>query len=245
MFKQTIAILKREQQERLDVKLEVQPLWKIGRSQADGRLGDQRVELFLWLLDNMGYVRNEDQVEFHRHLFLATIDKFYGKSWTSEMHRVMKMHNITEIQRHVIMLARRRLGKTVAVCLFQAAKMICIAGEKDIVLATNQRITLMIMDSVIKMMCKYPPAIGQYRTSGEKLTYSHKVVTPDFLTCKFLQQEDEDETCLNGSDLTKSLLFCYPGSQSRSKFNLLHNRMIRTCSLCLSLLLYFFVCISF
>lgn len=218
MYAESIRILKEDQiRNRPVTNVTIQPSWrrKVDTSQA-GREGDERVALFLYLLDNFGYVRNADQVEFHRHLFLATIDKFYGAAWSTEMHRVMKIYGITEIQRHVIMLARRRLGKTVAVCQFQAAKMICIPGETDIVLSTNQRISLMIMQEVMKMLGKHEESRGQFKKSGEKLTYYHTKMLEDLFTVKYLV-DDAIDTCSNGQDLTTSKLLCYPGSQSKSK----------------------------
>lgn len=221
MFASVAQALKKDQQRLIDEKNEVCQLrpkwqddWEPLRS-AGGRAGDERVAKFLWLLDNMGYVRNEDQVEFHKQLFLASIDRFYGAAWSTEMHRVMKIYKIKEIQRHVIMLARRRLGKTVAVCLFQAAMMICIGGEVSIVLATNQRISLMIMEAVIKMLETQPETRGRFKKSGERLMYSQKEVVDELFTVKYLLEEDT--AFEQGRDKNISTLLCYPGSQSKRK----------------------------
>jgi hypothetical protein len=220
MFFRTINALKLNQLRFNNEKNKIcklRPLWETNNKINNiGSIGDEKVNKFLWLLDNMGYTRNEDQIEFHRHLFLATIDKFYGQSWSSEMHRIMKLYKIYEIQRHVIMLARRRLGKTVAVCLFQAAMMICIGGETAIVLATNQRISLMIMEQVRKMINTQYDSRGQHKKSGEKLTYFHIPIIDELFTVNFL--EDKEDLFNNGKDKTESKLMCYPGSQSKSKF---------------------------
>lgn len=51
--------------------------------------------------------------------------------------------------------------------------MMCIGGETAIVLATNQRISLLIQEQTMRMIDTQEDARGNQRRTGERLIYSH------------------------------------------------------------------------
>lgn len=179
-------------------------------------VGDERRDMYLYLLDNLGYIRNEDQVEFHRHLFYACIDKFYGSQWPAVSDRVMKEFGLKEIRRFVCMLARRRLGKTIAVCLHETALMITCPGESGAVLSTNMRIATLILDACVKMLQLRPELNGQYKRTMDKLQFSHVPISQDLFDVDFLNDDTGNNQGhgINGKNMNISEIICYPGNRS-------------------------------
>jgi len=203
-----------------------QAVWRPERSQVCA--GDDLCERFLWLLDNLGFVRNQDQVDFLWPFFYALLPRFYGRDWRRESARVLKQWGLERIDLYVLAIAMRRLGKTTAVCLAQTAAIICIPGLNQAILATNMRITTLIQHCMIRMLGSRPECKGQYWTSKDRLIYSHVPRVDDEFHVPWLEKATRKTTVnANGVDESISCVTSYPGSNAKGKNSFSIHRFVR------------------
>lgn len=73
-------------------------------------VGDQRVRLLRWYLDNNGLKRSDDQQAFHEHMIRGILPWLYGDEWGSCQTRVLEELGITKIVQLILIFAQRRLG---------------------------------------------------------------------------------------------------------------------------------------
>jgi len=213
------------------------PRWQAVWRPETGRVsdGDDRCARYLWLLDNLGFVRNQDQVDFHWPFFYALLPRFYGKDWRRESARVLDQWGLARIDLYVLAIAQRRLGKTTAVCLAQAAAIATIGGLNQAVLATNMRITTIIRDSILAMLGSRPEFRGQFWTSKDKLIFSHVPRVDDAFHVPWMEKafSRAHDRPLNGVDERYSSVTAYPGNSAKGKHAPTRSR--RSCSPCVRL----------
>jgi hypothetical protein len=118
------------------------PLWRTA-VRAAPRGVDYYFGVFQQLLfdmaHGMGLILSEQQSDVLRHMMHALIPHIYGGLFTTHKQRIMSIHRVTRIVRHVLITTPRQVGKTtllamlIAACLYRmrGIKIGLFAGSKD------------------------------------------------------------------------------------------------------------------
>ena len=136
-------------------------------------LGDERVRMYDWVLNNMGIQPHDDQIEILRHYKHGLLPHFYKDEWDSESTRVLKEMGITEVPPLILTFAYRRLGKTYVTAMCCCAALLSIPNFEIVIFSTGGRIASRLRDLVRMMMNKIPGAAERVLMSGEQMYVRH------------------------------------------------------------------------
>lgn len=139
---------KRKRDETIECSFDIPLLPKKRISQGEKMLAN------IWFtLDNMGYVRTTDQIEFNQAMVYACLPKIYGEDeWPIHANSVMEKYGLKKIQPRLLFFCPRRWGKTMSVAFFCAALMLRRPGIVICVFSTGGRISGKLMETMIQMI---------------------------------------------------------------------------------------------
>ena len=136
-------------------------------------LGDERLRMFDWYLNNMGIQPHDDQIEILKNYKHGLLPHFYKDEWASESTRVLREQGITEVPPLILTFAQRRLGKTWVTAMCCCAALLSIENFEITVFSTGGRIASRLRDTVRLMMNKIPGAKERVVVSGEQMYVRH------------------------------------------------------------------------
>lgn len=144
---------KRKRELEIEDSFEILRLPKKRISQGDKILAN------VWFtLDNMGYTRTTDQIEFNQAMVFACLPKIYGDEWPIHANSVMKTYGLSNIRQRLLFFCPRRWGKTMSVAFFCASLMLRRPGIVICVFSTGGRISGKLMETMIQMILGVPAA---------------------------------------------------------------------------------------
>jgi hypothetical protein len=92
----------------------------VGREKVPG---DMRVKKVMQTLDMFeGYIRSPSQKDFHLQFLYACLPHIYGTvDFENHRERILKEHNLEDLDYEILVCTPRRWGKTVSVSMWCAA----------------------------------------------------------------------------------------------------------------------------
>jgi hypothetical protein len=177
--------------------IEVSERWKYYTDDSSNEIkkecvGDKRLDTILECLetlDKRGYMRSNQQREFHKSMIVACLYKIYGSELNRNLVKLLKRFGVTEVKQDVIFITPRRYGKTMAVALYATAYMMSIPGTTVSIYSTGKRASKRLLGLVGKMIID--------------LNGSKNVI-------KSFNQETIEVTSFDGPTSTCN---CYPGKE--------------------------------
>ena len=141
--------------------------------------GDRRVRLVreaLDYLDRNGYKRSKQQRVMHEGFLNVSYSAYYGKDTARNLLRLLNDSGFSELRQEVLVLAPRRYGKTVSICLFNAAELVTQPDHDVLIYSNNHRASKMMLlqtHRIISILQKNPKFGGRVVSlnKNESMTY--------------------------------------------------------------------------
>jgi len=129
--------------------------WAIKNSKNTSILaeGDKRLEKILYTLDQFGYERSADQINFNLKMVYAVLPQIYGdEDWPIHAQRVLTKLNIRKICNRIAFFCPRRFGKTTSVCLFCGTMLLNAPGSEIATFSIAGRTSGFLLERMIEMI---------------------------------------------------------------------------------------------
>ena len=111
------------------------------------------------LLDRLGkhkYVRTSVQKDIHNGMIAAVLPKLFVNDSDSDMRKAMRLYNMTQTKQQFMVLAGRRVGKTIATAMFTAAYLLSVPSCSICVFSTGRRASNLFLQEVKSLLLEEP-----------------------------------------------------------------------------------------
>jgi len=130
-------------------------LMRMGQAPASYEIecnGDVIVRNMKECLQTLRWKPTDEQMEFIMACIAGCLPLIYGDDWEAHQDRVLKEWKLTKLRRRIMMLAARRVGKTVAMSFVIVLLVLFVQGLKIAVFSTGGRISSKMMGIVLSLM---------------------------------------------------------------------------------------------
>jgi len=124
-----------------------------------GAPGRTQLTTLLTLLDRLGksrYIRTSVQKDIHNGMIGAVMPRLFQNDSDSDMRKSMRMHNMKQIKQQFMVLAGRRVGKTIATAMFTAAYLLSVPSCNICVFSTGRRASNLFLQEVKSLLSEDP-----------------------------------------------------------------------------------------
>ena len=115
-------------------------------------------------LDQLGYIRTEQQKNFHRHFICASLQHIYDESHFARYRTlILEKIGFKDTHTEVLIVTPRRFGKTTSVSMFCAAMLLSVQDIWISVFSTGKRASSSLADLTHRMICGFQNGKGAKR----------------------------------------------------------------------------------
>jgi hypothetical protein len=122
----------------------------LSKGECEGDVILKRIFKNLKELDKK-WERTIQQVEFHNAFISALLPKLYGQSIFQHYNRLCREYKLGGLNPNILILAPRRIGKTMAVALFITAFLLSKPNAIVTIYSTGQRLSMNLLNLVKEM----------------------------------------------------------------------------------------------
>lgn len=114
-------------------------------SECEGDRRVRRVREALAYMDTKGFKRSKQQKVMHEGFLAVSYSAYYGKSIARHLLRLLRESGFSELRQEALVLAPRRYGKTISLCLFSAAELVTQPDHDILIYSNNHRASKMML----------------------------------------------------------------------------------------------------
>lgn len=163
--------------------------------------GDIKLANIRKTLNSLGYIRSQNQKEFHHAMLQACLPHIYGEEWESCSERVLAEFGQTKVRYEVLILAPRRHGKTVSIAMLMLALLLWCEGLRICIFSTGKRASAALMLEIMDRLKFVPGGSDRIlKKNQENLFLSTQSVVRGTAS--------QMEEAIN--NVTTSRLYCFP-----------------------------------
>jgi hypothetical protein len=118
--------------------------------------GDDRLDLFRYMLDGFKWARQDNQVDFHEMMIQTALPCIYDTEWDSDYDRILRAFDLQRLCSESFVICPRRFGKTVATAMFCAVYMYVVPDASIAIFSTVQRTSGKMMLAIYEFMKELP-----------------------------------------------------------------------------------------
>ena len=100
--------------------------------------------------------RSVHQRQFHQAFLQAVLPHIYGSEWPDHYERVLKEFGIPCIRPEVMVCTPRRLGKSIAIAMFNCGLLLACPGIRIATFSTGSRASGALMGEIVKLLQLIP-----------------------------------------------------------------------------------------
>ncbi len=120
-------------------------------------------------LDDLGYRRSKQQIEFHTHFLGSMVQQIFGTDLNKYLHDILEALGLNELSRDIAVCCPRRFGKTTSVALF-ATTMVYTQGDIDFVIySIAMRTSRMLTARIYQMIVGLAGGAHVITTSNQEI----------------------------------------------------------------------------
>jgi hypothetical protein len=120
-----------------------------------GSSGVLQLKTLITLLDHLGknkYIRTQVQRDIHKGMVGAVVPRLFMNDTESTLQKALRDNNIQKTKQQFMVLAGRRVGKTIATSLFVSAYLLSVPSCNICVFSTGKRASNLFLQEVKAML---------------------------------------------------------------------------------------------